>query len=193
MKIKNESFIFLKYYIFIFIIQTLLSLIHNQVCNNCDIPDNNKSICAGAEGDCDCNLARPHFEDGLCYKCSKSEGFYIINSNGECKDKSEVGCPNKIIIGSNECVGHCPDNTCELGDYCYYDYDVANNPYNIELNTENPFNLCKCKFKYNKSSDTLDKEKYICLNEVGVCPNQYYNSDTLECVDNCGSNKKKRN
>ena len=101
MKIKNKQFIILKYYIFIIIIQVLLSLIHNKICNNCEISSDNKCTQKSTEpspsDNCNCNFARPHFEDNLCYLCTKENGFYSIDSNGNCEDKIN-GCPNKIII-----------------------------------------------------------------------------------------------
>ena len=190
MKIKNKQFIILKYYIFIIIIQVLLSLIHNKKCNNCEIYTN-KCIPIATEpspsDNCNCSLARPHFGDNSCYLCTKENGFYSIDSNGNCEDKNS--CPNKIIIDTNECVGHCPNKTCELGDFCYSNSNLE--PYNIELIEGTNFflNLCKCKYKYNITKIILEKEKYYCFNSEENCPSKYYNSDTKECITDCGSNK----
>ena len=63
---------------------------------------------------------------------------------------------------------------------------MINNPYKIE---GTHFNLCKCKYKYNITKTILEKEKYYCFNSNENCPSKYYNSDTKECITNCGSNK----
>ena len=192
MKIKNifnyhDKF---KSYIFIIIIQLLLSFIQSEKCTNCVIsPDKSKCDCAGSENCIETN-AKPHLADNSCYKCEGIIDFYSINNDGNCENKTEEGCPLKIIYDTKECVGHCPNDYCELGDFCYSDFSFGTYAISTitDLTVNNiPFKECKCIGRYNISFVTGKKSKYDC---VGSCNNKYYNSDTNECVDKCTAEQK---
>ena len=183
----------LKNILFILIILLLLSLIQSKKCDRCQISSENEDKCVlkseeEEEEDCPCSSARPHYIDRSCYKCTNHEGNYIIN-NGECLIKE--ACSDKIIFKANECVGHCPSETCELGDFCY-DYNYNENKIKVD-DSNKVLKLCKCIDNYKKSKVIIGNSKYIEGKEqyecVAICPSKYYNSDTGECVENCGANK----
>ena len=192
MKINNNFnyLVIFKSYIFIIIFQILISLIQSEKCSNCIVKiDNGELKCKKSEGnDCNCSNPRPHF-DNYCYICDDSTGFYNIKNDGDCQSKSS--CLNKVIMGSNECVGHCPDNYCELGDFCYNNDENFLNKYNMTKN--HSLFYCKCdsshkKEKISEESEVPGKELYRC---VDSCSSKYYNSDTGECVTDCGTNTMK--
>ncbi len=61
---------------------------------------------------------------------------------------NEEECSYKIkLINTDqiECVDHCPEDTCEIGDYCY----DPNNALVTEI-PDTPFKICKCKYKKKK-------------------------------------------
>ena len=113
----------------------------------------------------------------LSIKCEDTENF---NPNS---------CQNKIIYDNKECIGHCPSDTYELGDYCY---DDCKNELNMEKETI--FKSCKCKYKYIIYKETGNRERYVCLGESEKCRDKdqsfFYDSDIKQCVSSC--NKKKR-
>ena len=192
MKIKNNfnyHNIF-KSYIFIIIIQLLLSFIKSQKCTGCTISDNYQCSCT----DSDCNGYTPkfHLMDNSCYLCPINAVFYSIDSEGKCENKTKDGCPSKIIYDTNECVGHCPNDYCELGDFCYSDFSfgtyVINTITDLTFNNM-PFKECKCNGKYQITFVTNNKKKYDC---VESCYSNFYNSDTNECVVNCTINQKRK-
>ena len=188
-KININSFIFLKYYIlFTLIIQVLFSLIYCQKTNNCIISsDKKKCIRQNDSNEEACKSARPHFKDNSCYICQNDIIFYSIYNNGTCIDNKQSDC-NKIIYESKECVGHCPSDTYELGIYCYY--ELLNNTELIDPNSS--LKLCKCKYKYIKREINGKKGQYEyeCKGQGDDnCPDKHYNSDTGECLNNCGTNK----
>ena len=115
MQIKNKynNKKFLKYYFVLLIFQIHIYLLRCEICPNCNVI-NNKCLENGSSEPSD--IYHLHKENGKCYKCPESTEFYIINDD-TCIQKTQ--CENKIIDGTNECVGQCPSNTYELGDYCY--------------------------------------------------------------------------
>ena len=196
MKIKkfltnNEIF---KYYMFIIIIQILLILINSddEPCKK----TNNGKCAKASDANADCGSFRSHFEANVgddCYNCPAGTVFYNIYSNGTCEDRSSVGCKNKIIFETNECVGHCPSNYYELGDFCYSDSSLDNTDLNlnIEITTDTPFKTCKCKYdKYNLTIVNGNKKRYDCFEEGKSCETGFYNSDTGKCVERCNQNEK---
>ena len=191
MKIKN-IFNFptiFKSYLFIIIIQILLSFIQSQKCTNCIISTDKKTCESNnneSSGNCVCNNAKPHLDDNSCYNCGNgSIVFYKIFSNETCVDRTIEGCDNKIIYDSNECVGHCPSNYCELGDFCYSETSFPST-HDITDLTFNPFKSCECIGIYNITLVSGNKKKYDCVSQ---CSN-FYNSDKNMCVDNCEENEK---
>ena len=194
MKIKNNfnyHNIF-KSYIFIIIIQLLLSFIQGQIDEHCEI-NADKTKCVrkvDSEENYNCDNTKPHLIDNSCYYCGENAVnivFYTIFSNGTCEDRTSEGCRNKIIYDSNECVGHCPNDYCELGDFCYS--ETSSDIKAIENLDGNPFKSCQCIDNtnniYNLTFVTGNKRKYICVSECN-----YYNSDKNECVDNCTKDEK---
>ena len=70
---------------------------------------------------------------------------------------NEEECLYKIkLINTDqiECVDHCPEDTCEIGDYCY----DPNNALVTEI-LDTPFKICKCKYK--KKKIQLQLERFI--------------------------------
>ena len=174
-----------KSYIFFLIIQLLFSLIESHLCNNCHINDN---ICEGEdEGDCICSSSRPHYKDGNCYKCENlnenenGNDFYSID-NEVCKFKNNEGCRYKIIFETNECVGQCPNNYYELGDYCYLESSFGDN---MVKDDQKPYKSCKCIKYYIKKIVPGGKEQYECKDN---CTN-FYDLETGECVESCENKK----
>ena len=194
MKIKN-NFIYhdiFKSYIFIIIIQLLLSFIESQNCSNCQL-SNDKTKCV-SDGE-NCTLCKPYYNESTCIKCEANYEFYSIKNEGSVKtcENKEEGCSSKIMYDTNECVNECPDKYCELGDFCYSSYSF--NDYDLNLNTliildsnVKPFKECKCIAKYNLTTVRGNKKKYDCI----ICDTHFYNSDTNECVQSCSANEKKK-
>ena len=187
MKIKNKFYCYdvLKSYIFIIIIQLLLTLIQNKECNNCKISDNYTNCESVSDTDinednCDCNLARPHI-DNKCYNCSSFNTDNYIIYNGVCNQESS--CNNKIIFESKECVSHCPDGYCEFGVYCYNKKFLNN--YNFS-NTSS-FQECQCINGLKKIKINESKNIYECV-EHCTGGNYTYNYDKGECIEKCKSN-----
>ena len=60
---------------------------------------------------------------------------------------NEENCLYKINIATSptKCVGHCPDNTCEVGDYCYAPTNSL-----VTKISDTPFLICKCNNKKQK-------------------------------------------
>ena len=168
-----------KSYINIIIIQLLISFIRCQVCDSSCISGHS---CDSAKEGCNCVNPKYHFEDRQCYDCSVGVKFYII-LDGQCIDKTIDGCLYKIISDTGECVGNCPDKYCQLedGDFCYLIESLDINS-KMELNTETPFEKCKCKKRFKK--ETIEnKLKYSCIDNCG--PTSFYNYDTGECLNSC--------
>ena len=100
----------------------------------------------------------------------------------------EETCLYKIYIksdNSKECVGHCPDGSCEVNDYCYQNIDDQL----IEEIEDMPYKICRCLYK-KKKKIFGNREVYQCLKDEEVCDTQYYSLDTRECVSKCGENEK---
>ena len=98
---------------------------------------------------------------------------------------NEEDCSYKINIATSptECVGHCPDNTCEVGDYCYAPTNSL-----VTKISDTPFLICKCNNK--KQKVTIgNRDVYKCSDEGYICPRKYYNSDIGECVNGCGNHR----
>ena len=105
----------------------------------------------------------------------------IILYNETCENDS---CTDKQLIGTETCVGHCPSDYCELGDFCYPINNLDN--YYMEIPEDTPIKTCKCKSnRYNKITE--NKVKYECLEEGSYCnsSSNYHNLDTGECVEKC--------
>ena len=136
------------------------------------------------QGSC-INCRHYHNTENLTYKCegnNEEYKFYTIYMNESCQYKEK--CDNKVINETKECVGHCPSDTYELGDYCYYiiDYDRMINI------TEKPFGTLKCKYKFNITKDSGDRIIYNCFINETNCTTPYYDGDTLECIETCNKN-----
>ena len=169
-----------RYYIFFVLFQFYLLSVKCEGCDNCESCSNTNS--------CSCGNCKYHEEDQKYYPCPTNiERFYIIYPNGTCEDRSENGCTNKVIFETNECVGHCPNGTYELGDYCYRSCQDNSDLYDDGT----IFKSCKCKYKYIINNEFRNIKKYECLSENGKCIEKqlkYYDSDTNQCVSSC--NKK---
>ena len=196
MKIKNKFHChdILKSYIFIIIIQILISLIKSKLCNNCQIDSDDPKKCKiideslSDEDNCECQKARPHFNGGCYDECNYPEQeFFNIDNNGNCIPTES--CLYKIIYESNECVGNCPNGYCEFGDYCYKTDNLED--YNLSIKIDiSSFQECQCDYnnKYKKNKLEEVKNKYEC---ILLCPgdNHTYNDDTGECVTDCENNR----
>ena len=184
-----------KYYLFIFITQIILALIKSQLSEICEYDSSNFRCKLKTDSEGNCVGVRLHLEDKNCYECpANSDSFYTIYSNNKtCEDRGSSGCPNKIIYETKECVGHCPYDFYELGDFCYRESSlVEGNILNLVKVTDTPSKTCKCKFnKYNISTITGGKKRYDCKGESEYCDSKFYNLDTGQCVENCGENDKK--
>ena len=184
-----------KYYMFIIIFQLLLTLIkndNNNVCNKNSVGKCVKTDSTETSETSGCENYRTHFEGNECYNCSNGSEFYNIYSDGTCVDRTAEGCANKIIFETNECVGHCPSDYYELGDFCYSENSFNEANLNIKMNTDTPFKTCECaNKKYNIITVTGGKKKYECLGVGARCNTGYYNLDTGECVTECNKNDKK--
>ena len=161
-----------RFYIFFALLQFFYLSIKCENCEACVYPNT-------------CENCKYHEEDRKYYPCLNINSFYIIN-NGICEDRSENGCTNKVIYETNECVGRCPSQTYELGDYCYRSCPEESDPYSDSI-----FKYCKCKYKYIITKDIGNRDKYECLEDGATCSDNhlnYYDLDTKQCVSNC--NKK---
>ena len=180
-----------KYQLSIFIIQIIFSLIKSQLSDKCEYnPSDNDFKCkpkldATVEN---CKTVHLHLEDQQCYKCEGNEdGFYQIINDGTCVNMDS--CTNKIISETKECVGHCPSEYCEFGDFCYHKDKTGE--YNlIYQDIDLPYKTCKCQSnKYKKKEG--NKVEYECIEQGEPCGDgKFYNLDTGECVENCDEDDK---
>ena len=105
----------------------------------------------------------------------------------------------------NECVGHCPKDTYELGDFCYIQNEIYQNSgesgenqikdvYVIEY-----LSFLECKYKYIiKEVSNSNRKEYTCLSEGVECVSnnqnyKYYDDKTKQCMEDCLNKKEKDN
>ena len=101
--------------------------------------------------------------------------IFSINCHGH-------NCDKKIISESNKCVEKCPNDTYELGDYCYYQCPANKN---MENDYTKLHKSCKCKKNYYLyQKEKKGKDEYDC---VEICPTQFYDYESKKCVDDCGN------
>ena len=166
----------IEYFLLLFFLQISFLSIKCQKCEGCTY----SKIDNTTHGENCENCRHYHATEDSTYDCNTNSNnyqFYIIYDNQSCQYKDK--CDNKVIFETNECVGHCPSDSFELGDYCYYKIHDE-----MEEITESPLRTLKCKYKYKKTKDLGDRVKYECYNNATNCE-KYYDGDTFECIDKC--------
>ena len=183
-KIHNNIFKAKKLIIFLFYLQLCYFGIKSNKCDNCKY-NKNDNICEPKDSSSytDCTDCKPSLTNKeKCFDCSGIQSNNYIISNGECQAVSQ-GCDYKIVNETKECVGHCSDETYEIGDYCVYKCDDSNKLANEDLK------ICECTGKYivYQQDEPKKRKRIECLSPTDKC--EYYDSDTHECVQNCGNKK----
>ena len=106
-------------------------------------------------------------------------------------------CPDKVVAGTKECVIDC-HNLNEVGDFCFYDFELDLDQYSLEINTAN-IKKYKCKeYTYIQLID--GKQYHTCIDDpvehdtgvTNICPSYYYDIDNKTCVDSCQNKKIKK-
>ena len=144
-KINSNIFKAKKLIIFLFYLQLCYFGIKSNECEKCIYnEDQNKCVQKESFPDADCTACKPSLiNKESCFDCSGIQSNNYIISNGECKAASQ-GCDYKIVNETKECVGHCSDETYEIGDYCVYKCDSFNN----KKITNQDLKICECTGKY---------------------------------------------
>lgn len=180
------------YYIFL-TLQLAFYFIKSEECSQCSL-DTTDWICKTNE-DAVCNDCLSSFETKKCYKkdnVSANFDYYRINNNTEVIPMGDTGCQNKVIHKTNECMGHCPKDTYELGDFCYLDNEVT------VMNVTQILTSLECKNKYIiEEVSNSKRNKYNCLEPDDKCNSHsgynFYDDKTNQCIKECINKKIKEN
>ena len=180
------------YYIFL-TLQLAFYFIKSEECSQCSL-NTNDLICK-TNGDAVCNDCLSSFETKQCYKKDNVVGanftYYRINNNTEVIPMDDTGCQNKVIHKTNECMGHCPKDTYELGDFCYLNNELTDNVNIILTSLE-----CKNKYIIEEVSNSK-RNKYYCLGPNDKCKSysgyNFYDDKTNQCIKECINKKIKKN
>lgn len=179
--LKNIFPINSKLYCILLLLQLTFNFIKSE---ECSLVSESEYKCQ-PEAECFYN-----FETKKCYKKNDNTGnftFYRINNNSEVIPMGDTGCQNKVIYKTNECVGHCPKGTYELGDFCYLENELGNS------NTDQIFPSLECQYKYIIEEISQSKrKKYNCLEQNDKCTNhnyKYYYEKTKQCINECENRK----
>ena len=180
------------YYIFL-TLQLAFYFIKSEECSQCSL-DISDGICKPNESG-ECNDCLSSFETKKCYKKDNVAGtnfaYYRINNNTEVIPMDDTGCQNKVIHKTNECMGHCPKDTYELGDFCYLNNELTDNVNIILTSLE-----CKNKYIIEEVSNSK-RNKYYCLGPNDKCKSysgyNFYDDKTNQCIKECINKKIKAN
>ena len=127
-KIHSNIFKAKKLIFFLFYLQLCYFGIKSNECENCKYNKNeNIGERKDSSSNTDCTACKPSLiNKERCFDCSGIQSNNYIISNDICQAASQ-GCDYKIVNETKECVGHCSDETYEIGDYCVYKCDDSNN------------------------------------------------------------------
>jgi len=189
-KIKSIFHIDIKLYYIFLILQLFFNFIKcEEDCTECSL-DINDLVCK--KSGTTCNNCFSNFETKKCYNKVDNVNYYTINNKNEINSMDDSGCQNKVIHKTNECVGHCPKGTYELGDFCYLKNELSN------VYVDEIFGTLECNNKYIIEEDYNNKnKKYNCLDSVTSCNSinnkeyQYYDEKTHQCIKECVNKKRK--
>jgi len=135
------------------------------------------------------SFLKGNLETGAC----ECRGLYYVNSDGlkECIDPAKKLCTEtetdyKIQVNNtNQCTKICFGVLSVDGDVCYWGpADTIKCPENSVLSIIKGVIICECQYGFYMN---LQKKK-VCLDKTLKCPDyKYFNTETRECVQDCGS------